>query len=156
MSILKFENRTPKTLREMYDYMTDVTKTNEEGIFGIGCNPNFVVSEMEFVQKSFLREKILHPYLQVIFAFDVGIRTPLNSLREICIKIGELLSQNQYQVFGAIHYLDTDKIHCHFMINYISINGELYRQKESLFSYKKKVNEILQAYGLNRIKSFRE
>lgn len=156
MSILKFENRTPKTLHEMYDYMTDTTKTNENGIFGIGCNPNFAVSEMEFVQKIFLKEKILHPYLQVIFAFDVGIKTPLNTVREVCIKIGKLLSQNQYQVFGAIHHLDTDKIHCHFLINYVSINGELYRQEKSIFYYKQEINKILQAYGLNGIKSFRE
>lgn len=152
MSILKFENRTPKTLQEMYDYMTDATKTNEDGIFGIGCNPNYAVSEMEFVEKIYLREKILHPYFQVIFAFDVGVKTPLNTLKEVCIKIGKLLSQNQHQVFGAIHHLNTDKIHCHFLINYVSINGELYRQEKSIFYYKQEINKILKTYGLNEIK----
>lgn len=152
MSILKFENRTPKTLQEMYDYMTDTTKTNEDGIFGIGCNPNYAVSEMEFVEKIYLREKILHQYLQVIFAFDVGVKTPLNTLKEVCIKIGKLLSQNQHQVFGAIHHLNTDKIHCHFLINYVSINGELYRQEKSIFYYKQEINKILKTYGLNEIK----
>lgn len=69
MSILKFENRTPKTLHEMYDYMTDTTKTNENGIFGIGCNPNYAVSEMEFVQKIFFKRKNSAPICTGDFRF---------------------------------------------------------------------------------------
>ena len=154
MSILKFENRTPKTLSELFTYLTDLKKTDSDGIFGIGCNPNYAVAEMQFVQHCFFREKILHPYIQVIFAFDIGVKLPFDKIKEICIKIGELLSQNQHQVFAAIHYLNTDKIHCHFLINYVSVDGNLYRQEKSIFYYKQEINKILNVYGLNTIKCF--
>ena len=39
MSILKFENRTPRDIQGMYDYMIDKNKTNESLIFGLGVNP---------------------------------------------------------------------------------------------------------------------
>ena len=154
MSILKFENRTPKTLSEMVEYLTDESKTTEAGIFGIGCNPKFVVDEFELVQRIFFKETITHPYLQVIFSFDVGVSLPIQYLREICIKIGRTLITDKRQVFGAIHYLNTDKIHCHYLLNFVDATGKLYEQKYSLWHYKNEINKIIIAYSLNPIKIF--
>ena len=119
MSILKFETRTPRILRGMYNYLLDPTKTSEDGIFTIGCNPRFVVEEFEFVQKVYLREQIIHPYLQVIFSFDKNIALPLYVIKEISMKIGLILILDRRQVFAAIHYLGkaAQKIHCHYIVN---------------------------------------
>ena len=156
MSILKFETRTPRTLRGMYNYLLDPTKTSEEGIFTIGCNPRFAVEEFEFVQKVYLREQLTHPYLQVIFSFDKNTTLPLYVIKEISMKIGLTLILDRRQVFAAIHYLGkaAQKIHCHYIINYVSVDGALYSQTYSLRYYKKKVNDIIIPYGLKAIKMF--
>lgn len=154
VSILKFEPRTPRPLEDMILYLTDRTKTTEDGIFAIGCNPLHAALEMEFVQRLFFYDNLVHPYVQVIFAFDVGIDLSLSLLRQIAIEIGQVLIVDRRQVFGAIHYLNTDKKHCHYLLNYVSVFGELYRQNYSLWHYKQAVNEILGSYSLGLIKVY--
>ena len=151
MSILKFENRTPRNLQQMYDYMCDEQKTDFYGIFGIGLNPLTAVSDMKFMQYLYHRQELSHEYVQVIFSFDRGIDLNIIKLREICERIGKVLTTDKRQVFGAIHYLNTDKIHCHYMINYVGTDGTLYRQNYSVYHYRDLVNAILQEYGLNLI-----
>lgn len=154
MSILKIEPRTPKSLEEMYLYLTDLYKTDAHGIFGIGVNPRQAVQEMEFVQRCYYKERLLHPYVQMILAFDVGLQCPLPVLREMCFEIGQRLVLDRRQVFGAIHYKNTDKSHCHYMINYVSIDGQLYRQTYSTLFYKERANHILCRYGLRPIEYY--
>ena len=156
MSILKFEPRTPRTLSGMYNYLIDPTKTSEAGIFAIGCNPKFAVEEFEFVHKIYFIENLTHPYLQVIFTFDENTTLPFYFIRDICMRIGQVLILDRRQVFAAIHYIgkDSAKIHCHYMINYVSIDGELYKQTYSLRHYKEKVNDIIIPYSLEAIKTF--
>ena len=151
MSILKYERRTPKTMQQMYDYLLDVRKTDQAHIFGLGVNPTFAVVEMEYIQRLHRAYGIYHPYIQVIFCFDQGIKLPLPKIREICIAIGYCLVDDDRQVLGAIHYKETDKVHCHYMINYVGIRGTLYRQEYSIYHYYKRVNEVLIAYDLNTL-----
>lgn len=147
MSILKFENRTPRSLQAMYDYMTDIKKTDREYIFGIGINPPYAVAEMQFVQNVYYAN-ILHPYLQVIFSFGSNVNYDMMVIKEICYHIGEVLLTDERQLLGAIHYKSERNIHCHYMINSIGIDGSLYRQKYSVRYYKEKVNVILSRYNL--------
>ncbi len=154
MSILKFENRTPRSLEEMYRYLTDPTKTDARGLIGIGINPYNPVAEMRLIQSIYFRENLSHDYVQIIFAFDVGIEINIETLREICIRIAKFLVPDRRQIFGTIHYLNTDKIHCHYIINCVGIDGNLYQQGHSVRSYKKQVNEILNDYGLSPITFF--
>ena len=153
MSILKFENRTPKNLSDMIKYLTNPEKTIPEGIFGIGCNPETVFEEMKLVQRIYHRDRLTHEYLQIIFAFDENISLSLCKIKEICVKIGNVLVTDQRQVFGAVHFLGKH-LHCHFIINYVGIDGSLYKQKFSVWTYKNLVNEILSQYGLQKIKIF--
>lgn len=156
MSILKIEYRTPRSLYSMIDYSKDKEKTSTEGLFAIGCNPLKAEQEMQFVQDIYFRDNITHQYVQVIFAFDIDINLPLTFIREVCFQIGQILILDKRQLFGAIHYLgkDSHKVHCHYLINYVGIDGSLYKQHYSLHYYKNKVNEILFLYGLNPIKMF--
>ena len=109
-------------------YLADKSKTTADGIFGIGCNPLHAALEMNFIQKLFFYENLVHPYLQIIFAFDIGINLPVHLLRQIAMEIGRALIVDRRQVFGAIHYLNTDKRHCHYLVNYVSVEGKLYQQ----------------------------
>ena len=155
MSILKFERRTPRSLQEMYDYLTDPHKTNETYIFGIGCNPIAAVSEMQFVKNIFYKNHYKHPYIQVIFSFDRGLNLHYYQIKQICFEIGKalLLENDKRQIFAAIHLLgkDQDNIHCHYLINSVNINGKPYDQAHHLNFYKKRINNILRYYGLTPI-----
>ena len=154
MSILKFENRTPRTLEDMCVYMRDPLKTDISGVFGIGLiNPYNAETEMRFIQNFYRRNNLTHDYLQIIFCFDEGIESDIGTLREVCERIGQVLITDKRQVLGAIHYLSTDKIHCHYLINYVGVDGSVYHQGFSVLHYKKLVNTILIAYGFQPIKS---
>ena len=153
MSILKYEYRTPRTIQKMYEYLTNSKKTDARGIFGLGVNPFNAANEMLFVQFVHGKLYLSHEYVQVIFAFDIGITLDIEVIREICIKIGRVLVTDERQVFGAIHYLNTDKIHCHYLINYVGIDGSLYRQSYSVYHFRESINKILQEYGLNVVGS---
>lgn len=151
MSILKFERRTPKSLAAMYDYVTDVNKTDFEHIFGIGVNPLYAVQEMEFVQQIYHKTNLLHPYLQVIFSFDQNTAYNMSQITEICKEIGLYLLIDRRQLLGAIHYKNERNIHCHYIINTVGIDGSVYKQVYSLHFYKERVNLILAKYNLNSI-----
>ena len=147
MSLLKFEDRTPRTLEAMCAYMCDPTKTDDRGIFGIGVNPYNAASEIRLIHKMFHCDKLRHEYVQVIFCFDAGVSADIDLMREVSVRIGQVLIRDKRQVLGAIHYLDTDKPHCHYLINYVGIDGSLYRQGFHVNHYKRLVNEILAEYG---------
>lgn len=151
MSILKFVDRTPKTISQMYTYLTDPEKTDIGGIFGIGINPRMAVEEINFAQLVYYRDKLEHPYIQIIFSFDKNLFLSLATLRKICMEIGYVLMPDERQVLGAIHYKETNHIHCHYILNYVGIQGNLYRQKYSVKYYKERVNEILASYKLTEI-----
>lgn len=154
MSILVFEPRTPRRLEEMYSYLSDSAKTSWDGMFGIGVTVGEAVTQMRFIQNLYKFENLLHEYFQVIFCFDVGVMVNLGFLRGVCERIGRVLITDERQVFGAIHYLDKpDKIHCHYIINFVGIDGALYRQKFSLQHYRQRVNAILMEYSLSLIRS---
>ena len=71
---------------------------------------------------------------------------------EICVRIGNILMMgDKRQVLGAIHGVGSEKVHCHYLINYVGIDGQLLKQDYSVIYYKDKVNEILQEYGLTPI-----
>ena len=146
MSLLKFEDRTPRSLKDMCAYMCDANKTDSSGIFGIGVNPYNAANEMRFIQNCYRREKLTHEYTQRIFCFDEGTDADIFILREVCERIGQVLITDKRQVLGAIHYLDTDKPHCHYLINYVGVDGSSYQQRFSVLHYKKLVNEILAEY----------
>ena len=154
MSILKFENRTPRTLEDMCIYMRDPVKTDSSGVFGIGLTePYNAENEMRFIQNYYRKNNLTHDYLQIIFCFDEGIKSDIGTLREVSERIGQVLIIDRRQVLGAIHYLDKpDKIHCHYLINYVGIDGTLYQQNFSVLYYKKLVNEILTEYGFQPIR----
>lgn len=156
MSILKFENRTPKSLEEMYNYMIDPQKTQGTKFLGIGVNPSAPVEEMRFVQEIYGREDLLHPYVQIIFSCDKNVEKSKEELYEICMQIGQLLISDNRQVFGAIHYYGTNNIHFHYMINYVGMNGSLYRQNHHVHHYMYLVNEVLKKHNLQLINIYQD
>lgn len=154
MSILKYvnHNRRP-SLAAMYSYLVNPEKTDVSGLLGYGVNPSCATEEMMFVQWLYRFEGSCHPklYQHVIFSFDVGCQLPFGLIRQISYEIGLTLLPDERQMLGTIHFKNTEKVHCHYMMNYISIDGKPYRQNHPLHYYKNRVNAVLQKYGLNDI-----
>ena len=151
MSILRFESRTPRNLQGMYNYIIDDRKTSPDLIFGLGVNPMDAVTEMKLVHRIYGRYNLTHEYKQIIFSFDEGIKIDKDVLLEVCVRIGYALMLDERQVLGAIHGMGTSRIHCHYLINYVGVDGSLLRQKFSVIFYKRRINEILSEYGLTPI-----
>lgn len=154
MSVLKFPPVGRRTLEEMYNYIVDISSTNNLIVFGLGVNPNFALNEMQFAHYAF-HTKRKNTYQQVIFSFDEGVQEKL-SLKEIQ-KIGErigMLFAYQYQVLGALH-VNTNNWHFHYLINSVNVeNGNCYIQDGSMYYYFKVVNDIILEYDLNPIKYY--
>ncbi len=66
-------------MEAMIHYLTDPEKTDNRGIFGIGLNPSFAVTEMRLVQMVYHRESLPNPYIQVILSFDKWTSIALTS-----------------------------------------------------------------------------
>lgn len=150
MSILRFITGTPKTLEEMYNYITDPAKTDKDFIFGIGINPFDMVNQMLFVHHAYRRYPY-HPYKQIVFSFDKNINLSMEKIKDVCIKIGYKLISDRRHLVGAIHYKNEDNIHCHYILNYVSADGEMYEQYGGIYSYRQKINPILKRNRLNPI-----
>lgn len=154
MSILKYLYRNQRTSPvEMYSYLANPEKTDVNGLIGYGLNPLYAAEEMLFLQHLYHFEGSCHSrlYQHVIFAFDVDLHLPFGLIRQIAYEIGLALLTDERQMLGAIHFKNTDKIHCHYMMNYINMDGQLYRQNHPLHYYKNRVNAVLQKYGLKDI-----
>lgn len=154
MSILKYVNHNLRTsLVEMYSYLTNPEKTDASGLIGYGLNPSYAAEEMLFVQQLPHYEVSCHSklYQHVIFSFDHGLQLPFGLIHQISDEIGWVLLPDERQMLGAIHFKNTANVHCHYMMNYISIDGKPYRQNHPLHYYKNRVNAVLQKYGLNDI-----
>lgn len=161
MSILKAVNGSPRTLEEMYRYLTDPKKTIPQMTFGIGVNPKSAVKEMTMIQKMYHYEELQNQYKQFVFSFDKWTRWdgPSNMnlalIYSISYRIGTyLIGSEKRQLFGAIHFNKLPYLHCHYMINWISIDGKRWRQEKSLYSYKQELNTFLRDYGLTIIRCY--
>ena len=159
MSILKFVYKNKRhDLYEMYNYLINPAKTSYDSFIGFNVNPVNPIPEMQLVQNYYhypYRDNSYKTYQQVIFSFDNYIDGQFLPIRDICVEIGlALLGDEQRQIFASIHFFGTSSIHCHYMINYVDINGNLYRQKYSIYYYKTKINTILSKYRLPLIKIY--
>lgn len=152
MSILKYIYDTPRSLLDMYAYITQPTKTIPQCVLGINISPNTGMEEISLCRSLSPKVRQKHQYQQIIFCFDQNIELPLGMLRTICIEIGEVLGQKKYQVLAAIHFDTPGKIHYHYIIHNLSIYGDTRQQGSDLFLIRYQVDEVLKKYNLSTIK----
>lgn len=157
MSILKFVTETPKSLEEMYRYITDNNKTIPEYTFGINISPFNALHEIELCRKLYPKAKQAHPYQQVIFSFDRNINISYSLAKYVCMQIGTVLGEDKFQVIGAIHF---DKqpydLHCHYIVHNTSIFGDTRGHGSNIFKLRERINTILLQNGLHTIPTFKD
>lgn len=146
MLIVKFENRTPRPLEKMVEYVFDPEKTDEDCSLGIGINPRFCQDEWWVPWKIYniSPEDIAHTYVQVIVSLEL-MPVFLKSLWiPIFYEIGQSLITDRRQVIGGIHFKGTEHVHCHYLINYLSFEGTLYRQEHKVSYYRAKIEQVVE------------
>ncbi|MDQ0202842.1 relaxase/mobilization nuclease domain-containing protein [Pectinatus haikarae] len=149
MAILKFVNNSQRNLNDMIAYITDPKKACPDSIFGIGVNPAYAIEEFKFIRQIWPHSYNMKPYQQVILSLDSLVDKNLQ-FKKLFLTAGQCLIHDDRQVIGAIHY-NTANIHCHYIINNIGINGSCYKQQQSVISFKRRINEILNCYLVNEI-----
>lgn len=166
--------KVDKRLDHVIDYATDVEKTkneNEGGNFdsieqvltyatnpdkteklfyttGINCKVDNAVKEMQFIKKSYGKEKgilAFHGYQ----SFKEGEVTP-EIAHEIGVRLAEEMWGDRFQVVVSTH-LNTDNIHNHFVINSVSFKDgyKYYSNLSNTALLRRTSDEICQEYGLN-------
>ena len=158
MSILKFvHNNKRHHLYEMYAYLADPNKTTTDSFIGFNVNPANPIPEMDLIQNYYHYPSWDYShktYQQIILSFDDFITKDNPFIRTVCTQVGFILRDNDpRQIFASIHFIGTNNIHCHYMLNYVDIMGNLYRQSYSIHHYRLLINDVLFKYNFPLIKA---
>lgn len=143
--IVKFEPRTPRSFENMVDYMFDPHKTDAACTFGIGINSRCCKYEwwLPWMACNILPDELSHHYVQVIVSLETMPIFCIPQWLPIFYEIGCSLITDRRQVLGSIHFKGNGHVHCHYLINYVSMEGTLYRQLHQPMYYRKKIEEII-------------
>lgn len=142
-------SKNRRSLADMIAYAIDPAKTSPELIFGQGINPMSALADMELAASLWASDRKHRPYWQYILSFDADVREklPLATVKEVAQKVGLLLFP-EHQILAAIH-VNKQNWHVHYVVNAINLyTGRQFRQGESLFSLKQKINQLLAEYDL--------
>lgn len=149
MSIIKFVQGARRTLPEMYQYLTDENKTSLDYCFGVNTDICNAVEEMQYVKNLHHMNDLVYPYKQIIIDYNVSPdEADLPLILEVSKEIAKLLVPDYRQALGVIHYKNIDHVHCHYMINTVSLSGVAYHQANHINWFRYGVNDILNENGL--------
>ncbi len=145
----KYSEADYQALRDVIAYAQNKTKTEREFFCqGINCNVETAREQFVTVKEQFGKAdgiQAFHGYL----SFKEQDITP-----ELAQKIGMEFAQKvwgeRFQVVVATH-LNTNHLHCHFVINSVSYVDGKRCQDTSWFKFRKVADRICETYGLHVI-----
>ena len=140
------------SIEKLLTYATNPEKT--EKLFyttGINCKVDNAVKEMQFIKKSYGKEKgilVFHVYQ----SFKEGEVTP-EIAHEIGIKLANEMWGDRFQVIVTTH-LNTNHIHNHIVLNSVSFkDGLKYYDNHTNYAKMRHISdELCKEYGLSVIK----
>lgn len=93
-------------------------------------------------------------YIHFLISFDAGVDPEI--ALEVC-KNAVKYYQGRYQILAAVH-LDTNNLHCHYVLNTVPIRGgRKFDQKRSdLYRFRRYINKLLVERGLRPIEAMEE
>lgn len=156
MSILRFisgKNHKIIDLARVLFYITDSGKILPKWIFGEGLCSDTAYTDM-LVIKGLHRKMDGRQFIHFFLSFDAGVEA--EKALEVCKKATKYYEE-KYQILAAVH-TNTDNVHCHYVLNTVSIRGgEKYEQKKGdLYSFRRYINKLLREEGLNPIEKAEE
>ena len=146
MAIVKFVT-SGCPMNNIFPYVMNREKTDENLISGIGCSPDSVLSEFTFVKKQFKKEDG-RTYVHIVQAFSPDDDVTPEMAHEIGLRFAEYFGG--YQALVATHR-NTDHIHNHIILNSVNMEtGKKFHQTAAeLIQVKEFSNELCREYGLS-------
>ena len=138
------------SLEEAIDYAMNRDKT-ERSVFedAIGCVCETAYQDMVATKKRYHKMDGVQGY-HLVQSFVKGEVTP-ELAHQIGMEMAERLLQGKYEAVITTH-LNTEHLHCHFVINSVSfVDGKRCRDT-SWFKFYKEADRICEKYGISTIK----
>lgn len=146
MAIVKFVT-SGCPMNNIFPYVMNREKTDENLISGIGCSPDTVLSEFTFVKKQFKKEDG-RTYVHIIQAFSPDDDITPETAHEIGLRFAEYFGG--FQALVATHR-NTDHIHNHIILNSVNMEtGKKFHQSAAeMRQVKEYSNRLCREYGLS-------
>lgn len=149
----KYSETDYQALRDVLAYAKDEEKTEQEFFCdGINCNPDtardqFIITKEQFDKMDGIQA--YHGYL----SFQEQDITP-EAAQSIGMEFAQRVWGERFQVVVTTH-LNTEHLHCHFVINSVSfVDGKrLHGEEKAWFKFRLVADEICRKYGLHVIEN---
>ncbi|MBR3354972.1 MAG: relaxase/mobilization nuclease domain-containing protein [Oscillospiraceae bacterium] len=141
-----------QALRDVLAYAKDEDKTEREVyVQGINCNPTCARDQFVTVKEQFGKTDGIQAYHGYISFKNMEV-TPEKAQR-VGMEFARRVWGDKYQVLVTTH-LNTEHLHCHFVINSISfVDGSRCHDETSWFKFSPIADEICRKYGLSVIQN---
>ena len=146
MAIVKFV-ASGCPMNNIFPYVMNREKTDENLISGINCSPDTVLQEFTFVKKQFKKEDG-RTYVHIVQAFSPDDDITPELAHEIGLRFAEYFGG--YQALIATHR-NTDHIHNHIILNSVNMEtGKKFHQSAAeMRQVKEYSNRLCREYGLS-------
>lgn len=134
-------------MNNIFPYVMNREKTDENLISGINCSPDTVLQEFTFVKKQFKKEDG-RTYVHIVQAFSPDDDLTPEVAHEIGLRFAEYFGG--YQALVATHR-NTDHIHNHIILNSVNMEtGKKFHQSAAeMRQVKEYSNKLCREYGLS-------
>ena len=146
----KYSNADYQALRDVVNYVKDGKKTEQE-LFcqGINCNPSTAREQFVTLKEQFDKPDGIQAYHGYLSFKETDITPEL--AQHIGMEFANSVWGKRHQVLVTTH-LNTEHLHCHFVINSVSfVDGKRCRET-SWFKFYKEADRICEKYGISTIK----
>ena len=146
MAIVKFV-ASGCPMNNIFPYVMNREKTDENLISGINCSPDTVLQEFTFVKKQFKKEDG-RTYVHIVQAFSPDDDLTPEVAHEIGLRFAEYFGG--FQALVATHR-NTDHIHNHIILNSVNMEtGKKFHQSAAeMRQVKEYSNRLCREYGLS-------
>ena len=152
--VISSSNYAINTLQEILTYVTRVTRTRTDLIYGAYVSPFDPCTQMIFVKEVYAQENgkafyhfVFNPDedISIEKAYAMGVAMT-NIIANFCGK---------FQVIMAVH-IDSESPHCHFVANNIDFEtgNRFDLDKKNLYDMKTLLSDIAESYGVSAIRRF--
>lgn len=143
-----FSREEYQSLKDVLSYAKNETKTEHE-IFCDGINCNVAIARDQFitVKKQFGKADGIQAYHGYLSFKETDLSPEL--AQQIGMEFAKEVWGDRYQIVVTTH-LNTEHLHCHFVINSISfVDGKrLWGEEKAWFEFRKVADRICEKYGL--------
>lgn len=137
-----------QSLKDVLSYAKDEEKTEKEFyVEGINCNPSTARDQFILVKKAYGKEDGIQAYHGYLSFKEQDISPDL--AQKIGMEFANEVWGKRFQVVVTTH-LNTNHLHCHYVINSISfIDGKrLWGEEKAWFKFRLVADRICEKYGL--------